>query len=696
MRIALALLLGAPLAFAAAPAAPTTYTACPSNEQLRHYQTLAAPALSPDGRWVVYVLRESTAEGAGSHLWLAATGGEGAARSAARGEPAGGGARQITFSPAADKIGESDPQWMPDGSAILFLAKRGEHRQIFRLPTAGGEAQALEIAIPGPGGASPRLSLDVASFHISPDGQWIALVARQPETPTEEKKIKDKDDPDVVDQDPHNRRVWLYSFASNQTVAVTPAGREARSTAWAPDSGQLAVITAPPGNAGDLSPHNRVSLVAIPSLAARPLEGMPPTVSALAFAPDGHSLAFLAQSEGDEPPGIEALFVLPLAGGAARDLTDASGFTVAGRAPMWTRDGAAFYIQGQRGTTTGLARVAVNDGAVRFYPAAMPVETDFATNQRQTGWTFIAQATDRPPQVEYTASLAQPFTQLSAANAAWPATGWVPAQPVHWSGPGGLRIEGLLFWPQPGHCNTAPPAGAKTPLIVAVHGGPTGAFVQSFSPFNQWLLAQGWALLEPNPRGSTGYGGRFAAANKNDLGGNDYADIMAGVDWALAQRPVEARRLGLFGYSYGGEMAGFVEGKTDRFAAIVSGAPVIDQYSEYGTEDDSWYDRWFFGEPWLRPQDAWRQSPLSYVDHARTPLLLLQGQRDVTDPLGQSQEMYRALRQMDVPVELVTYPREDHPSLARGLVGAPSPEPWHGFDARRRLAAWFRDHFAAR
>src|SRR6201999_3408685 len=109
--------------------------------------------------------------------------------------------------------------------------------------------------------------------------------------------------------------------------------------------------------------------------------------------------------------------------------------------------------------------------------------------------------------------------------------------------------------------------------------------------------------------------------------------------------------------------------KTERFKAIVSGAPVIDQHSEYGTEEGSWYDRWFYGKPWENPEAAWRQSPLSHVANAKTPFLLIQGEEDVTDPLGQSQEMYRALRQVGVRVEMVQSPREGHPPLAAGMHG---------------------------
>ncbi|MGH7617748.1 MAG: alpha/beta hydrolase family protein, partial [Gemmatimonadaceae bacterium] len=147
--------------------------------------------------------------------------------------------------------------------------------------------------------------------------------------------------------------------------------------------------------------------------------------------------------------------------------------------------------------------------------------------------------------------------------------------------------------------------------------------------------------------------------------------------------------------SYGGEMAGFVEGKTDRFKAIVSGAPVIDQFSEYGTESGSWYDRWYFGKPWEHMADAWRQSPLSGASRAKTPFMLLQGQVDSTDPLGQSLEMYRALRQAGVDVQLVTYPRENHGPLSGGINGGPSSEPWHGFDARQRIVQFISQAFGS-
>ncbi len=276
--------------------------------------------------------------------------------------------------------------------------------------------------------------------------------------------------------------------------------------------------------------------------------------------------------------------------------------------------------------------------------------------------------------------------RLLNAPSLLPAKWEIPtAQVVRWKNEG-LDIEGMLYLPSQS-------SAGKVPLIVEVHGGPTGAFVDSFSPMTAHLLAQGWAVLMTNPRGSTGYGAAFAAANKNDLGGSDLKDIMMGVDAAIAAYPIDRSKLALMGYSYGGEMAAFVEGKTDRFKAIVSAAPVIDQQSEYGTEDESWYDRWFYGKPWEHSEDAWRQSPLAYVAKAKTPFMLIQGEGDTTDPLGQSLEMYRALRQQGVRVQMLQYPRDNHGPLGMNMYGFPNTEPWHGFDARRRLVQFIKAEF---
>jgi dipeptidyl aminopeptidase/acylaminoacyl peptidase len=314
-----------------------------------------------------------------------------------------------------------------------------------------------------------------------------------------------------------------------------------------------------------------------------------------------------------------------------------------------------------------------------------PVLTGLNTNRKQTGWVWLAESGGKPVKLCHAQRLGDPCTALAAPELTPAKLRSVEPELVQWRS-GSFTIEGLLYLP--------PGAGAaRVPLIVDVHGGPFGAWENRNDPFANFLVGHGWAVLRPNPRGSSNYGVKFAAANKNDLGGGDYDDVMAGVDAVLAKYPVDPARMALIGYSYGGEMAGFVEGKTDRFKAVVSGAPVIDQFSEYGTEHGSWYDRWYFGKPWEHREDAWRQSPLAGAAKAKTPFLLIQGESDATDPLGQAQEMYRALRQEGVPVELVTYPREDHGPLAGGAFGRPSTEPWHGYDVRQRMIEFIEKAF---
>ena len=315
----------------------------------------------------------------------------------------------------------------------------------------------------------------------------------------------------------------------------------------------------------------------------------------------------------------------------------------------------------------------------------MAVVENVRSNARRSGWIFLGSSGGQSPYLYYAAQLTGAARRLDTPSVGPDHGRSVAANRIQWTHEG-LKIDGLLYLPPQAESHAVP-------LIVDVHGGPAGLFVDRFTPYVDFMVGQGWAVLRSNPRGSTGRGAAFVAANKNDLGGADYRDIMAGVDYVLKTEHVDPTRMALMGYSYGGEMAAFVEGKTTRFKAIVSGAPVIDQYSEYGTEAESWYDRWYFGKPWEHAADAWRQSPLARAGAAKTPFLLLQGQADVTDPLGQAQEMYRALRQNGVPVDLVTYPRDDHGPLAFALFGAPVTEPWHGFDARRRVVTFIEKAF---
>ncbi len=698
-------------AFAASTAlhAQTTAAHFPTSEDLRQTRAIGDPQLSPDTKQALIAVTDSTADGGKSHLWLI--------------DIASNTSRQLTYSPAGEKPtqgrGEAHGRWIPDKSAVLFLAKRGEITQIFRLPMSGGEAIPYDLKIvPLPiaedgvstkapdakaqhknanDAAKPEpLPLDIDDFAISADGRWLAILAKDPQTAAEKKKDTDKDDADFVDHDPHGVRLYLQMIdKAGEEVGGTVRTSDApdvQGIAWAPHSDELAIVSETPNNVGDLHPARTASVLKYEGgkWMGAALPEAPPTIEErLIWTKDETGLLVLAQAKQDAPPGVSDLYLVAApqkdgTTGETRLLSHGFSGTIHQIVAAGDNSALVAVTQGFIATAAQFPLAGGNPTTLVFNLSAV---NNLITNATQSGWLYEQSSSGTPPQLCFARTLSAGCIKLNTppvVPADWRA---VAGQTLKWKN-GDLTIEGILYLPPQAK-------DGKVPLIVDVHGGPTGQYTDNYSAFAQFLLGQGWAVFETNPRGSTGYGTAFAAANKNDLGGGDYQDIMTGVDTVLAKFPIDSNKMALIGYSYGGEMAGFVEGKTDRFRAIVSGAPVIDQMSEYGTESSSYYDRWWYGYPWEHEQDAWRQSPLAGVAHAKTPFLLLQGKGDTTDPAGQSEEMYRALRQAGVTVELVEYPRENHGPLARGMLGYPSPEPWHGLDARQRLIDFISKQFDA-
>lgn len=663
----------------------------PSNEDMRHVRSMSQPKLSPDGRSVLIQITDTTADGGKDHIWLL--------------DVQTNAARQLTYSPENDKRGEYDGAWMPNGRNILFLAHRGEHTQLYELPIDGGEAHPFAVKIvppvdeskapdaipPAPkpaDGASPAkaepVECDVAQYFVSPDGKEIAIIVRDPQTPGEKKEEDEKADAVEVNHDPHGSRLYLLDPASGK-ITPTAVPPDVRGVVWTRQSDRMLAIAEGMNDVGDLAPAGTAWVVAVADPEhPQQLEAIPATIEAATWSWDGEHIDYLAQSQVDAPPGYSDLYEHTMADQSERNLSAGFGGSVGFGEPI--AEGGSVLEEVELGTRTTVMRFTGDRREELKFDTTTVSQLN--TNAQQTAWVWLGSSSTQPPTLYYAEKPGQNAKALKTPDLL--PSAWTPASShvVSWKSDA-YTIEGLLYLP--------PQASAehKVPLIVEVHGGPTGAFDDSWGAFVEFAAGQGWAVLRPNPRGSTGYGAAFAAANRNDMGGGDYRDIMAGVDAVLAQYPIDGNKLALMGYSYGGEMAAFVEGRTDRFKAIISGAPVTDQESEYGTERGSYYDRWFYGGyPWEHAESAWRQSAMADVAKAKTPFLLLQGESDRTDPLGQSEEMYRALRQMGVPVELVEYPREDHGPLYEAIFGYPVGEPWHGFDGRQRIVTFLDKAFA--
>jgi dipeptidyl aminopeptidase/acylaminoacyl peptidase len=250
--------------------------------------------------------------------------------------------------------------------------------------------------------------------------------------------------------------------------------------------------------------------------------------------------------------------------------------------------------------------------------------------------------------------------QVSRANTALPKLDFPKTEVMRWKSKDGLEVEGLLTHP------AGYETGKKYPLLLNLHGGPAGGFLETFiggpdiHPLAT-LAGKGYAILRPNPRGSSGYGRKFRFANVNDWGGGDYMDVMAGVDAVIAKGVADPERLGVMGWSYGGFMTSWIIGHTTRFKAAVAGAAITNLWSFTGTADvQSYLADYCKGEPWQVFESYRAHSPMTYAGAIRTPSLILHGQEDRRVPVSQGYELYNALKRQGVPVKMVTYPRMQH------------------------------------
>jgi dipeptidyl aminopeptidase/acylaminoacyl peptidase len=644
----------------------------PSNEDLRHLRTISSPQLSPDLKHVVVTVQDSTAEGGRTHLWLLST--------------SGGPFRQLTFNQGESSSAERNPEYLPDGSAILFLSTRDSKSKLYRLPIDGGESSAVTLERVPAATESPS-AVGVMSYSISPDGHIVAVVASDPEPASRARDRKDKKDVVWVEHNETVHRLYLLDTRTWKAIEV-PTLTDMDSVAWSEQSDKLLVLTHT--HLRDLGPSTVGWIVSAQNPSQQnKVSALPESTHRAAFTHRGNGLVLFAKCEKDSPEGCSDIFTLDLSSAKLRNLTvNLKDATLASEQLTVSEDDRTVLVSITHGMKRTIAAVDLNDGHARLLDFGMPTISAFRQQGKANAFVYLGSSSTSEAAVYMTTSLDQPGKRLEQPETVPPSWLSAPSKPVFWKR-AGFTIEGLLYLP-------LQPSNGKIPMVVNVHGGPRGQFTDTYSPLTNLLVGKGWAVLVTNPRGSTGYGVEFEAANKDDMGNGDYLDIMAGVDEVLRTSPVDPDRMALIGYSYGGEMAGFVEGKTTRFKAIVSGAPVIDQFSEYGTESGSYGDRWYTGQPWRHFESAWRQSPLAYAEHAKTPFMLLQGQSDTTDPEGQSKEMYRALRQEGVPVQLLLFPREDHGALGGNFAGRPSTEPWAGVIAREHMINFIADAFAGK
>jgi len=583
---------------------------------------------SPDGRRVALTLQEPVADHPSvRHIWV---------YDLAKHE-----LRQWTYSSKS----ESMPRWSPDGRTLAFLSDREDSQQIWLMAISGGEAMKLTSA-----------KNSVESFHWSPDGNRIAYLASDAKTPDEEKKQKDHDDARVIDVDHKPVRAWTVDVSTKATHRITNGPWNLRDIEWMPDGKRLiAVATDRPA---DDRRTDRLYSIAIEDGRMEELLNPPGPIGRIQVDPRGSSVAYNS-SPGDGPTAQD-LFLLPLDSRSPRNVTGA---------PM---DRPVLHFQWMAG---GEIAALFQNG---FHTELDTIEkrrklvTDDSLDVSQFSVSpagavaYVAESASVLPELFIDGKAVSHFND-TLQNVAIRKPEFYRFQSFD-----GTPIEAALYR------GAGAAQGKPQPVLVMIHGGPAGSWRNRFDPLTQLFVTRGYTVMAPNIRGSVGYGQKFVASNRGDWGGGDYKDVMAGVDDLIQRGIADPNRIGIGGWSYGGYMAEWAITQTDRFKFAISGAGMADLATEFGTESHSAGDEWYYGVPYENLAGFQKSSPITFIRNAKTPTLILQGEADTTDPISQSQMLYRGLKRYNVPAEFVVYPREPH-----GL-----REPKHVADRYRRSLEW--------
>jgi dipeptidyl aminopeptidase/acylaminoacyl peptidase len=618
--------------------------------------------VSPDGKRVAYVVATAEMEGEKSE-WLSQI-------HVARAD--GSGSLQLT----RGEKPSSAPAWSPDGRFLVFVSARSGKPQLWRIPIEGGEAEALTDEKSAP--ASPR---------FSPDGELVAFLMAEPKTEEEEKADKEKRDFRVVGEGVKRTRLYVVAVERNTEGkrplrALSPAaasvgeGDGGPAFDWSPDGKEIAFVHQPSPRADDWTKQD-VSVVEVASGAVRALAATAAAEYSPLFSPDGRTVALQVS---DVPPTWATnarVHLVGVGGGTPRPLAET--FDRQPDLVGWSRGGDLLFFRETRGTVHRLCALPVDGGAPVELGAADTMVENVSLNASRTHLGFTSQAPDRAVE----AFVGEPGRLAEAVQVSrtqeLPAADFGKTEVISWKSTDGRVIEGVLTHP------VGYTPGQKVPLVVMVHGGPTGVFVRSFTGLPTVypvavFAGRGYAVLRCNVRGSSGYGRDFRYANYRDWGGGDYRDILSGVDALVARGLVDPERLGVMGWSYGGFMTSWIITQTKRFKAASVGAGVTNLMSFTGTADIPGFIPDYFGGEYWDVFDRWRtRSAMFNVKGVTTPTLIQHGEADERVPVSQGYELYNALKRQGVTARMVVYPRQPH-----GL-----QEPKFIKDAMTRNLEWF-------
>jgi len=613
------------------PSAVAGQTQVPTIEQSLNLRSAGGPRISPDGRYIAYQVQKTNWEENAfeTEIWMAVT---------ATGE---------TYRLTNARKSSTNPQWSPDSKRLAFISDRDGKRQIYLIAPNGGEAVQLTSVETG-----------VSTLSWSPDGRRIAFTAGDPESKSRKDRKEKYGEYEVIQSDYTFTHLWLVD-APNEVKDKKPeplrltegSSMSVNGFSWAPDSARIAFSAVKDPDLGSSATADIYVMTVSDKGIKRIIDTKGPDGNPV-WSPDGRRIAYQTSN------GREFFFyansyiaVTPAEGGAQQVLTET--FDESPGLIEWASDG--IYFSGLNKTSSHLFRVNPATKAIEQvsgpsnYGAS---QFSFTADFRQVAFVG-AGANDYP---EVFVSSVKPFQpkRVTAMADQLKEFRLATREVIQWKSTDGTPIEGVLIKP------AGFDASKKYPLLVVIHGGPTGVDTPAvradrYYPI-EMFAAKGALILRPNYRGSAGYGEKFRSLNVRNLGVGDYWDVISGVDHLIAQGIVDRERVGAMGWSQGGYISAFITCSSDRFKAVSVGAGISDWMTYYVNTDIHPFTRQYLkATPWDDPDIYQKTSPIFYVKNAKTPTLIQHGELDKRVPIPNAYELRQALEDRGVPVKMVVY-----------------------------------------
>jgi dipeptidyl aminopeptidase/acylaminoacyl peptidase len=605
---------------------------------------VGAPVLSPDGKQIAYTADE--------HVFVVAV--------------SDGAARAVSSAVSS----ASDPAWSTDGRWLYFLSDRSGSSQLWKLP--------MDVA----GEAIQVTALDFAleDINFSPDQDRLLIERSLPHEGADEEGVdspwvidrlqfkEDADDGYITGDLPAH--LYIYDLDAKSLNPITTGPYEEGEAAWSPDGKSVVFVSNREENPdADYSSDIWWTLADALNDSPTRLTDNDHTKQQPAWSPDGNWIAYITAVDGVY--GIQQLALVPASGGKPKVLTQDLDRWI--NEFRFSEDGRRIWFLYEEWGSTNLARVDLKSGKIETVLAEERVVTAFDIDSKGN---IAARITGMEDAGDIWFGTGKSMSRLTNTNEAlFASLDLGDKVKVKFSSPDGTAVEALI---------TRPAGASKAlPAVLDIHGGPVSQFTYGFDFAAQFLAANGYVVIQPNPRGSTGSGQSFINAIHGAWGVVDYDDVIAAVDHAVTLGYADPQRLAVTGYTYGGYMTNVVITNTQRFKAAASGAGHSHIVANYGHDIyQKWY-HWELGEPWENPQSYERMSPLLRADKVTTPTIFLGGREDWNVPVLSAELFYQMLRRRGIPSRLVVYPDSHHSDWREEF----------SKDYLQRMVAWF-DQYA--